>query len=73
MAKPIEIFRQMDEDESGHITYEELRTGLLDILNLSLTDEEFESILDKFVNKNLFGKIEGRWEPKFNVGEDFSI
>ena len=45
MAKPIEIFRLMDDDESGHITYKELRVGLMDTLGLKLTDDEFNSLV----------------------------
>ncbi len=33
--------------------------------------EEFTAILDKYANKNLFEKINGRWQPKFNVGQDY--
>ena len=29
--------------------------------------EEFENTLDHFANKNLFEKINGRWEPTFVV------
>jgi N-acetyl sugar amidotransferase len=28
---------------------------------------EFEEVLDKFANKNLFEKISGRWSPKFEI------
>lgn len=38
-----------------------------------MTKEEFDEILDKYANKNLFEKVDGIWEPKFEVGEDFSI
>ena len=29
--------------------------------------KEFDAILDKFANKSLFKKIDGRWMPKFEV------
>ena len=32
-----------------------------------ITQEEFDSILDKWANKELFEKIDGRWKPKFIV------
>lgn len=38
-----------------------------------MTDLEFQSVIDKYANKKLFKKINGRWEPKFKVGEDFYI
>jgi N-acetyl sugar amidotransferase len=38
-----------------------------------MTKEEFDTILDKYANKNLFKKIDGIWQPKFTVAEDFII
>ena len=38
-----------------------------------MTKEEFDDILDSYVNKDLFEKIDGKWEPKFEVGEDFTV
>lgn len=38
-----------------------------------MTKEEFDSVLDKYANKNLFEKIDGVWQPKFTPGEDFEI
>ena len=38
-----------------------------------MTKEEFDAVLDKYVNKKLFKKKEGIWEPRFIVGEDFFI
>ena len=38
-----------------------------------MTKEEFDAVLDTHVNKDLFEKIEGFWQPKFKVGEDFTI
>lgn len=38
-----------------------------------MTKEEFDAVLDKYANKDLFEKIEGIWQPKFTVGEDFII
>lgn len=38
----------------------------------SMTKEEFDAVLDKYVNKNLFIKEEGIWQPKFKVGIDFT-
>ncbi|MCS7214649.1 MAG: N-acetyl sugar amidotransferase [Thermodesulfovibrio sp.] len=38
-----------------------------------MTKEEFDAVLDKWANKDLFEKIDGRWQPKFEVGVDFEI
>jgi N-acetyl sugar amidotransferase len=38
-----------------------------------MSKEEFDSVLDKYVNKDLFEKINGIWQPKFEVGKDFEI
>jgi N-acetyl sugar amidotransferase len=38
-----------------------------------MTKNEFNSVLDNYVNKELFEKIEGVWQPKFEVGKSFSI
>lgn len=38
-----------------------------------MTKEEFDSVLDKYANKNLFEKVDGIWQPKFEVGVDFAI
>lgn len=32
-----------------------------------MTKEEFDAVLDKWVNRELFSKIDGRWSPKFTV------
>ena len=29
--------------------------------------EEFESVLDKHVNKDLFKRVNGKWEPIFTI------
>jgi N-acetyl sugar amidotransferase len=39
----------------------------------NMEKKEFDSILDKFVNKQLFKKVNGVWCPKFTPGETFSI
>jgi N-acetyl sugar amidotransferase len=38
-----------------------------------MTKKEFDEILDKYANKDLFEKIDGIWQPKFIPGEDFQI
>jgi hypothetical protein len=38
-----------------------------------MTKEEFDNVLDHYVNKNLFQKIDGIWQPKFIAGVDFEI
>jgi len=38
-----------------------------------MSKEEFDEVLDKWVNKDLFEKIDGIWSPKFEVGTNFSI
>jgi N-acetyl sugar amidotransferase len=37
----------------------------LEYFNIAI--QEFEATLDKFVNKNLFYKENGRWQPKFSI------
>jgi N-acetyl sugar amidotransferase len=37
-----------------------------------ISRSEFDSILDECVNKKLFSKVDGYWEPNFTVGEAFS-
>lgn len=32
-----------------------------------MTNNEFDDVLDRFANKNLFEKVNGRWTPKFNI------
>lgn len=38
---------------------------------LSITQDEFWEVVDRYVNKDLFEKKDGRWVKKFTVGEDF--
>lgn len=38
-----------------------------------MTKDEFNAVLDKHANKYLFKKINGIWEPKFEVGQCFEI
>jgi hypothetical protein len=38
-----------------------------------MTQNEFDSVLDKYANKDLFSKVDGRWQPKFDIGIDFNI
>ncbi|EGR5587390.1 N-acetyl sugar amidotransferase [Vibrio cholerae] len=38
-----------------------------------MTKDEFDAVLDKYANKDLFEKIDGFWQPKFIVGEEFEI
>jgi len=38
-----------------------------------MTKEEFDAVLDKYVNEDLFHKLDGIWQPKFSVGEDFYL
>jgi N-acetyl sugar amidotransferase len=38
-----------------------------------MAKDEFDSVLDKYANKNLFEKIDGIWQPKFEVGVDFIL
>ena len=32
-----------------------------------MNEDEFNSIIDKWVNKELFEKINGRWQPTFTI------
>jgi N-acetyl sugar amidotransferase len=38
-----------------------------------MSKEEFDVVIDKWVNKDLFVKEDGIWNPKFEVGQDFEI
>ncbi|WP_276091110.1 N-acetyl sugar amidotransferase [Pedobacter sp. JY14-1] len=38
-----------------------------------MTKDEFDSVLDKYANKDLFEKVDGIWQPKFTPGDSFSI
>ena len=38
---------------------------------LSVTKEEFWRVVDGYVNRDLFEKKDGKWVPRFTVGEDF--
>lgn len=38
-----------------------------------MTKEEFDAVLDKYADKDLFEKLDGIWQPKFTVGEDFEV
>ena len=38
---------------------------------LSITEAEFWEVVDKYVNTDLFEKVNGKWTPKFTVGEDY--
>ena len=38
-----------------------------------MTQKEFDDILEKWVNKKLFKKINNRWEPIFEVGTEFEL
>jgi len=36
-----------------------------------MTREEFDAVLDRYANREIFEKIDGRWTPKFTPGERF--
>ena len=38
---------------------------------LSITEAEFWEVVDRYVNRDLFEKVNGKWTPKFTVGEDY--
>lgn len=38
---------------------------------LSITETEFWEVVDRYVNRDLFEKVNGKWTPKFTVGEDY--
>lgn len=39
----------------------------------NMSKSEFDDVLDKYANKDLFNKIDGIWQPKFIPGEDFYL
>ena len=57
MSKPIEVFRAIDIDESGEVTYKELRDGLREQLDLTFSDDEFSSLVAT-VDRDGSGDIE---------------
>lgn len=38
---------------------------------LEITEKEFWEVVDRYVNRDLFEKKDGKWVPRFKVGEDF--
>ncbi len=38
---------------------------------LDISETEFWEVVDSYVNKDLFEKVDGKWLAKFKVGEDF--
>ena len=44
-VKPVKLFHDIDEDESGIITASELRIGFKQLLNIELGDDEFKACL----------------------------
>ena len=32
-----------------------------------MSESEFDAVLDRFANRNLFKKVDGRWQPNFRV------
>lgn len=38
-----------------------------------MSKEEFDAVLDKYANRDLFKKVNGIWQPKFDAGEDFPL
>ncbi len=39
---------------------------------MGISKQQFWSVVDRFVNTKLFAKVNGKWQPKFTVGEDFA-
>jgi N-acetyl sugar amidotransferase len=39
----------------------------------NMTKSEFDDVLDRYANRDLFEKIDGIWVPKFTPGDDFII
>ena len=38
-----------------------------------MTKDEFDSVVDRYANKDLFEKVDGFWKPKFVVGDEFNL
>ena len=57
--KTIQLFHEIDEDESGMIDADELRQGLFDLAGVELTDEEFERCM-KTVDRDNSGEVDYR-------------
>ena len=39
----------------------------------NMSKKEFDTVLDKYANKELFQKVNGIWQPKFTIGEDYYL
>ena len=39
----------------------------------NMSKSEFDEVLNKYANKDLFNKVDGIWQPKFISGEDFFV
>jgi len=48
----------------GHYP-EEFINAYLDYYQMTI--DEFDAVIDKWVNKNLFEKVDGRWKPTFEI------
>jgi hypothetical protein len=46
-------------------------TKYLDYFDMTM--DEFNNVLDKFANKDLFIKVNGKWAPRFVPGENFNL
>ena len=38
-----------------------------------MTRDEFDAVLDTYANQSLFNKIDGFWQPVFEVGKEFRV
>jgi hypothetical protein len=38
-----------------------------------MSKQEFDDVLEKWVNKDLFSKKDGIWQPLFEVGTDYFV
>jgi hypothetical protein len=57
MIKPIQLFHEIDIDDSGLISPTELREGLLNIVGMELTNDEFKNVLKK-IDRDNSGEID---------------
>lgn len=38
-----------------------------------MSRSEFDAVLDRYANRDLFEKVDGYWQPKFRIGESFRV
>ena len=64
------IFAKEETLDEGQVVSEHETTYLE---YYDMTKSEFENVLDRYANKDLFEKKEGKWKPKFVIDNEFYL